>query len=568
MELLERLGPFSLVVLSLAVLGLAALPVLAGLTLRGRRIGAPAWILAPAIVVGVGLLGGRFGVLMAIEAAGVDDSTWVTSLLSAAAAYALEPALLGCVAGGALALLSAYIIAALTLLQRTPPLRWSFGHALVPALLGVVGAPLLAHFAGAHAAVLTLAGAFPCVLVALRCATREQRREPVGRALASARLSVALLAPLGALALAQALRIFGARGLFQAVGFAAANTKLSLLEAMQVHAAAPAAVLAVLVVAGVAAAMLTPVARAAWDRRTVVGGVVALVLCLPAVGARATLMDALDDLRTAARPWYLDRPAELAADGLELPRSTAVRGPERMLTLSVTPGSLSLDGLPLSWEGERRDGLHWPLFRALDAEAVRQSDLGIEGLAYDGKLLLQVHRELTWEQVEPLLRTAVGARFSTLMVATSNERRELRVFELELVGETHPEAGSTQPAAEAPGAEPALDRFVSLTIGGGDEREYLIVLEALDGVWRVSAPGMEPGLATDTAELSAATRRIKDEYPDQEDILLVPDPDTSWQELVAAVDAVRGSESYADTMFPYPRLELSSPEPGPATLQP
>ncbi len=557
MDVLARLGPFTLLVAILAFAGFLVLFAAFVLSLRGRRVSAPAWALPASLAATVGLTGGWLGVDTAVAVATQGGDTLGVSLVAAGAAIALEPALAGCAAAGGLALLAAWLLALTPILRRAVGTRWSWGHALVPALLAAGGAPVLGRFAGPWAALFALVGAFPCVLVALRCSERGLEEPEPGRVVGATRLAVFLLAPLGTLALAQALRIHAAMGLFRAVGFASVETKTSLMAAVRTQAMAPAAVLAVLVVIAAGAAVVAPVARSAWDRRAVVGAVVVLLLVAPPLGARSLLMDGLARVRQAARPWYEDRVTELATRGLELPRSTAHRTPERMLTLSAAPQGLAVDELPLPWEAEVQDGLHWPLFRALDSHAVQQADLGYGAVAFQGLLLLQVHGELSWEQVEPLLRTAVGARFFTAQVAVASPDRELRVLELELDGEIHPSAGSTpppQPSEVAPA--PAVNRFVSLTLGSKPTRDPVIALEALDGVWRLTAPGLEPELARDAEELTEAAYRIKSQYPDEEDVLVRPVPSTTWAELVAALDAVRGSGTVKDPVFPYPTISL------------
>ena len=569
MDSLVVLGPISLAVIGLAVLGLVGLLVCFVVALRGHRVAAPAWGLPAVTVAFLGLFGSWLELGLVLELGERSQSTLAFTLTAAGAGIALEPALLGCAAAGVLATLAAWMLALSSLIRRVEGGRWSMEHALVPALLTAVAAPVLGSMVGPPAAVVALLGGFPCVLAGLRCARREVRAEPVGRAMASARLAVALLAIMGAMGLVQAIRIFSAKGLFDAVGSTASSGKTVLLVDLVRHAHGPAVVLAALLVLAVAAAVVVPVARSAWDRTALVGVAILVLLALPAVGARTLLVERLDDVRTSWRPWYLDRVNELADEGLELPRGTALRMPEEMLTLSASPAGLAVDDLPLPWDAEQQDGLHWSLFRALDSQAVMQADLGYGAVVFRGSLRLQVHRSLTWAQVEPLLRTAVGARYVTMLVAVSSADRELKVSELALVGDTHPEAGSTPPPApEHEAAVAPLDRFVSLVLGDPEPVNPRIRLEALDGLWRISAPGIEPELARDTSELTQAARRIKDEYPDDEDVVVVPVADTTWGELVAALDAVRGLQNYEDVMFPYPRIVFEAPEPEAAIPQP
>ena len=540
-------------VLALSALGVVVLLIQLAAAWRGRRVPAPLWGLPAALVVTVALAASwqQLGEVLAL-AEGHSRGAASTLVITGGAA-ALPPALWGSALGGGLAILAAWLLALVPLVRREPGSRWSSSHAVLPAVLAAGGAPILARFTPPIAPLIVLVASLPCVMAALRCARPEARASAVGSGLASARFSVAVLATLGALALAQAVRIHSAWAVMRAVGVAAATTKLQLLAALKHHHAGPATILAALVVLVVGAAVVVPVARRAWDRKAVVSGLLLLGLALPALGARHMLADRLDQVREAARPWYEDRVESLASKGLELPRSTSLKLPKDMLSVSVSPGSLTVDGLALPRDGELRDGLHWPLFQALDGHAVQYASLVDDHEPFRGTLLLEVHRTLRWDELEPVLGAIVGARFQDAAVAVADERRHLRVLDLSLVGPPHPAAGSAPLHPAPPDDE---ERFVRLGYDLSKFSPPRIQLEALEGVWRLSTPTMEPLLASDTAQLADAARRIKDQYPDDEDLLVLPVASTTWGELVAALDAVRGPGNYEDVMFPYPRVVL------------
>jgi hypothetical protein len=563
MEALTALGPISLTVLALGLAGLLCL-VGCGLgSLRGRRVPAPLWLLPAVAVATPGLFGAWFALGVVIEASSQARSTLVMAMVAAGSAFALEPALLGTGLAGVLALLAAWTLAVLPLLRREPSTRWSPGHALIPAVLVVLGAPLLARVAGPVGALVALVGAFPCVLVALRCGVSGATPQGPGLHLARGRFTVAALAPAGALALAQASRIQRAREIFEAIGFASAHTKASMLAAMGTPLHTPAVVLAALLVLVVGAAVVAPVVRERWDSRAWLGAAAMVLLALPPLFGRSLLVDRLAEAREEARPWYELRVEQLAALGIELPRSSALRLPMDMLTVSVAPDGLAVEGLPLPWDAPHQDGLHWPLFRALDSHAVAQAELAYEAVPFRGSLLLEAHGALSWSQLEPLLRTASGARFVRADIAVANVQRRLSVIQLELVGAVHPEAGSTPPA-QIGSAEGEPERFLFMPRPRRAPPMSPVLLEALDGVWRISARGMEPGLARDTDQLRAAARVIKGQYPDVDEFGLVLAPDTTWAELVAALDAVRGDGTGMEELFLYPYVVLEPPaeEPG------
>ena len=557
----------TLLALGLGVLGAVALVVLLGASLRGRRVPAPLWGLPAAMVATVALASSWLQLGQVLALAEGHSPGFAPRLVIAGGAAALSPALWGSALGGGLALLAAWLLALVPLLRREPGSHWSPGHAVLPAVLAAAGAPILARFTLPIAAVILLVASVPCVLVALRCAHPEARASAVGSFLASARFSVAVLATLGALALAQAVRIQSAWAVMRAVGLAVATTKQQLLAALHHHHAGPATILAALVVLVVGAAMVAPVALRSWDRRAVVSGLLLLALALPVVGARGLLVARLDQVREAARPWYEDRVETLAARGLELPRSTSLKIAVDLLGVSVSPSEITVDEGVLPVDGERRDGMHWPLFEALDRRAVRYASLMDEGEPFRGTLLLEVHRTLRWDELEPVLLAIVGARFQEVAVGVADEQRRMRVLDLALVGVAHPSAGTAQ-LAQATSESQEAERFVRLAPNLERLPQPRIRLEALEGVWRLVAPGMEPQLAGDTAQLAQAARTIKDQYPDDEELLVVPVASTDWGELVAALDAARGPGNYEDVMFPYPRIVLQAPEPAPVTPQP
>ncbi len=543
--------PLVWALLGLGSLGALSALVLFVLTLRGRRITGALWALPASLAVTAGLfaswveLGVVFGSMTELR------STFLVSMASIGLGAALGPALVGCALAGGLALCAALLLGLALLLRPGPGTRWSLGHALLPALLGAVGAPLLARTAGPLAAVVALAGVLPCVLGSLRCSRREARSSPAARRLAAGRLAVALLAPLGALAWAQALRIDSARRLFEIVGYP--STRMEQLATAWWVNATSATILASLLVAVAGAAIVVPIARDAWDRRAALGAVTFLLLAGLPLAPRALLIQRLAQARDAARPWYEDRVRELAAQGLELPTSTSVRVPKDMLSASVAPGSLLVDDQPVPFEGELRDGMNWPLFLALDGQAA----LGGGSLAFRGSVRLQIHRELTWSEIEPLVRAAAGARFTTAHIAVADSNGEMAVLVLALDGEPHPRAGTT-PAPDSLPPTQESERLVELLLprSSGPEAPPRVRLEALDGAWRMSAPGMEPELASLPNELEAGARRIKAEYPEDEDLLLVLAPTIRWQDLVTALDAVRGA-SWEDSLFPYPHLVIA-----------
>ncbi len=546
--------PLVWAVAGLGALGAVAALVLFVLALRGRRVPGALWALPAALVAVLGL--GASWIELGVVLGSMEPlhSTLVVSMLAIGAGRALGPALVGCGLASVLALGAALLLGIALLLRPGADTRWSLGHALFPALIGAVGAPLLARSAGPLAAVVALIGVLPCVLGALRCARREARSSPGARRLAAGRLAIALLAPLGALALAQALRIDSARRLFEIVGYQSSRLEL-LATAWWVHAT-PATILAALLVAMAGAAIVVPVARGSWDRRAFRGAAAFLIVAALPLLPRARLVEGLAEARDAARPWYEDRARQLAGEGLELPTSSSLRTPQDMLALSVTPDWLAVDGRRLERADALRDGMHWSLFQDLDEQAAAQQRVGGGLVGFRGSIRLQLHRDLVWGDLEPLLRAAAGARFTEARVAVVNPDGELGVIALSLGGEPHALAGTT-PAPER--TEPPGDgeRFVELLLPReGPAEPPRVRLEALDGAWRLSAPGMEPELSSDPSSLEAGVRRIKDEYPDDEDLLVLPDGATRWQDLILALDALRG-ESWADALFPYPHLDLS-----------
>jgi hypothetical protein len=562
---LSALAAASQLVLALGVLGVVALLVQFVLALRGRRVAAPLWGLPAALVVTVALGASWMQLGDVLALAGGHSRAFAPRLVTTGGAAALPPALWGSALGGGLALIASWLLGLFPLLRRAPETRWSLGHAVLPAVLAAGGAPILARFTPPIAPLIVLVASVPCVLVALRCARSEARASAVGSGLASSRFSVAVLATLGALALAQAVRIHSAWAVMRAVGMAAATTKQQLLAAMHHHHAGPATILAALVVLVVGTAVVVPVARRAWDRWAVLSGLLLLGLALPPLGARHLLADRLEQVREAARPWYEDRVEALAARGLELPRSTALKMPLDVLTIGVSPTELRVDEQVIPRDGELRDGLHWPLFEALDGYAVSYAELVEDDLTFRGTLMLEAHGELRWDELEPLLRAVVGARFQEVALAVRSEERQLRVLDVNLVGPVHPSAGSTSPSVAVSNDE---ERFVRLAYDLDKRDPPRIQLEALDGVWRLSTPYMEPQLASDTAQLAVAARLIKDQYPEDEDLMVFPVASTRWAELVAALDAVRGPGNYEDVMFPYPRFVLAELEPAEAMPQP
>jgi hypothetical protein len=555
MDLLAQPGAI-LAVLVLAALGLLALLAMLGFAARGRRVPAPLWGLPAALVAAVALGVGwvQLGDVLALT--GERSRAYAPQLVTSGGAAAIEPALWGCALAGALAVLAAWLVALVPLIRREPGSRWSPGHAVLPAVLAAGGAPILARFTPPIAPLIVLLASAPCLLVALRCSRSEDRDQAVHSGLASARFSVAVLAAAGALALAQAVRIHSAWAVMRAVGMAAATTKQQLLVALHHHHSGPATILAALVVLAVGAAVVAPTARQAWGRREVISGALLLCLALPPLAVRGLLVDRLAQVREAARPWFEDRVEGLATQEIELPRSTSAKMPSPILSVSVSPSTVHVEDAAFPRVGPLRDGMLWPLFEALDQRAVQYAALLGEGEPFRGTLTLELHRELRWVELEPVLLAIVGARFQDVAVGVTDEQRRLRVFDLVLSGQAHPDAGSAPLEPAAPDEE---ERFVRLAYDLSGMPQPRIRLEALEGVWRLVAPGMEPQLAGDTAQLAQAARTIKDEYPDDEELLVLPVASTTWGELVAALDAVRGPTNYEDVMFPYPRIVLRVP---------
>jgi hypothetical protein len=556
MEQLAPFGPSARIVLWLTAAGLMGLLAAFVGALRGRRVPGPLWALPAALVAAVGLSGSVQLLDAALSTLAPEGRARDLTQLLIRSADGLLPAAMGCELGGGLAVLAALLVASRPLLKRTRAGRWSSTHALVPALIAAAGAPILARFSAPIAPLIALLCAAPCVIVGLRSGTRGER-DAVARQLAAERVTVAALAFLGALGLAQATRIHAAMRVF----FGIADPRAMLAESLQGLASGPATILAALLVAGAGAAVVAPAARCLGHWRVPVGLGALLLLALPAFLARGALTDRLDRVRLAAQPWYADRVETLASKGVELPLSSSWSTPREQLTLLAAPGLLELDGEPLPWEGERRDGMHWPLFQALDRYGVLYDSLMLDDATFRGELSLEAHRGLGWSELEPLLRAVAGARFQRVLIRVSDGERRLRSVELAAVSAPHPLAGQAEKAPRGPG-----EQFVRLARDLGERPDPPVLLEALGGVWVLSAPGLEPEPAADTEQLAEAARRVAEAYPDQGDLLVRPLESTTLAELVAVLDAVRGGDP--EPLFPYPRVRFVSLQVDPEPSQP
>ncbi len=166
-----------------------------------------------------------------------------------------------------------------------------------------------------------------------------------------------------------------------------------------------------------------------------------------------------------------------------------------------------------------------------------------------------------WSELEPLLRAVAGARFQQVLIRVSDGERRLRSVELAAVSAPHPLAGQAEKAPRGPG-----EQFVRLARDLGERPDPPVLLEALGGVWVLSAPGLEPEPAADTEQLAEAARRVAEAYPDQGDLLVRPLESTTLAELVAVLDAVRGGDP--EPLFPYPRVRFVSLQVDPEPSQP
>jgi hypothetical protein len=553
MEHLASLGPWAQLVLGSALAGLLFLLVAFAGALRGRRVPGPLWVLPAAVTAGLGL----FGALRQLDELLVrwapDGRARDLGGLLVRAGDGLLPAAMGCELGGGLAVIAALALALRPALQRERETRWSASHALLPALIAAVGAPVLARFSAPIAPLIALVCALPCVVVGLRSGGRGER-VPVARQLAEERVTVALLAFLGALALAQATRIHAAMGLF----FGVADPRAMLAETLHGVASGPATILAALLVAGAGAAVVAPAARCLGSWRVPLGVGAMLLLVAPALLARQALTDTLGLVRLAAQPWYIDRVETLAAGGLDLPLGASHQVPREQLTLLAAPGRLELDGRALVWEGELLDGMHRPLFEALDSYGVLYSSLMVGDPTFRGELSLEAHRELRWGELEPLMRAMVGARFQQVWIRVSDDQRRLRSLELSVVGAPHPLAGQAEMASRKP-----REAFIRVARDLGGQPDPRVEIEALGGVWRILAPGLDPEPAADTEQLAAAAARVKERYPEDEELLVRPLESTTLAELVSVFRAVRGEGD--DLAFPSPWIRLDRPESEPAS---
>jgi hypothetical protein len=139
-----------------------------------------------------------------------------------------------------------------------------------------------------------------------------------------------------------------------------------------------------------------------------------------------------------------------------------------------------------------------------------------------------------------------------------------RFSEFELAGLTHDEARQTVSHV----CLPALSRYLGTT-GDLDELPPLNLTVLLDGdgirvagsaAVLADADGEAPTILWATqadpfGELHSLLVQIKDEYPDDEDVILVTEGDVPYHRVMAALDASRerdsGREGYPDDLFPY-----------------
>ncbi len=249
-------------------------------------------------------------------------------------------------------------------------------------------------------------------------------------------------------------------------------------------------------------------------------------------------------------------------DDLQLPGSNAVLRARPMPTVMLTCESLLLDGSPIARlepGGTLDAGM-------LDASGIRPlvAALGqVEARVLDGyshhpgeNALLQAHHLTPHATLVQVASSLHSAGYDWLQLAVQDQGTgEQAVVAISL-------------AAPSFGADLDLDMpplNLSLLLKADE-----VMLVGAEAVLDPEAAGEGARLPIaegrfDTAALGAMAARVKDEYPDEDSILVVADPEVPLDRLVAALDATRAGREERDgsprVLFPRPTLVGAAPLP-------
>ncbi len=281
--------------------------------------------------------------------------------------------------------------------------------------------------------------------------------------------------------------------------------------------------------------------------------------------------------------------------GIELPVTSSLRTPpmgnlaaqgdledeygfvslgDRMVSVAVSQQEIVVDGVPVlsmisphGQEGsaipqaEKRGMLVSRLFdnlyeKADNAKTIAEYSADIK-YAFSGDVLLLFDKTLPFSVVREVLYTAAQAQFGQFHLAALGEQGEPRVVHTAL------------PAIAPPGKEQL--NALNLTVSISEEGLTLLGADAVlyaDGAPHsevatlpCSAGGRCEGRLDryDLVGLRRLLGLIKDEYPDEEEVIIVPSSDTSYEVIIAVMDAAREDPEVRvagdpRSLFPYPIL--------------
>ncbi len=190
-----------------------------------------------------------------------------------------------------------------------------------------------------------------------------------------------------------------------------------------------------------------------------------------------------------------------------------------------------------------------------------------EGRESHRRLLLQCDRNVSAKLLRQLLYTARNAEFGEVQLAVLNEDRgqQSRI-------DIFPQAVTQLPSNPYPHEEPQLLLVVGLDSRGITVAGQGSVLTPESGDDDGPTIARLPNGEYDYAELTRLANIIKDQYPDDELVVLVASDEVPYEAVTQTLDAMRadaeqGYDGRARTLFPYVVVSTEAAMPSPPARQ-
>ena len=256
--------------------------------------------------------------------------------------------------------------------------------------------------------------------------------------------------------------------------------------------------------------------------------------------------------RAEAEVALMERVFPSASANLMLPLSIAQRKAPVATPVVMTADELRVDGEVIAslYGGEVPTSKELAELRAEledQAASIRASGGAVEDRPHQGTPLLQVHQDLSYAAVGPVLASLTEAGWGDVQVVVQGEWGRATV-----------QVEATPPGRRnfLRGGELGLIVQISSTgfvVGSGGD------LTSARGAVRLPCrkASCEEVEDFDLDELTALLRKIKRNYPDEESVAVAVSGDVSWDVVVATLDATRvddsemGPDGLHVVLFPY-----------------